>query len=317
MIRRWRRWALIVWTGTAISTAVVARLTFAAPQPSLCDSNTDALCLDLHFEELWYALIVFAWLVGLAVITLVVSVVGHIVARRRGHAASLPIRPQRRWLRGAAITGSIACIALPFGVWGLTAVGPEGGRSRHANATPAGVFVCRDPIQGPEALGGWQCPSNTDIGRAPIESPQALMCISDLSNVENTTIGIQIVYDGQLVSTRRLHSSDSSTQAYVVLDRSFYPALATRSGLRPGRYRCRFFAGGKLVHDRAFIVNRVAATRPARLVLPHVVQRISFILIRSSIRVQPTRSRGDHAMQPGWSSVTTTLRTSPSGHLAG
>jgi hypothetical protein len=96
MIRRWRRWALIVWTGTAISTGVVARLTFAAPQPSLCDSNTDALCLDWHFEELWYVLIVFVWLIGLAVITVGVSVVGYIVARRRGRGASLPTRPSAR-----------------------------------------------------------------------------------------------------------------------------------------------------------------------------------------------------------------------------
>jgi hypothetical protein len=277
MIRRWRRWALIVWTGTAISTGVVARFTFAAPQPSLCDANTDALCLDLHFEWLWYVLIILVWLVGLAVITVVVSIVGSIGARRRGRAASRSVRPQRRWLRGAVIAGSIACMALPFGVWALTAVGSQGGSPRHANAPPAGVLVCRDPIRGPEALGGWQCPSNSDIGRAPIESPQSLMCVSDLSDVKNATVGIQIVYDGRLVTTRHLHSSDSSTEAYVVLDQSFYPALATRSGLRPGHYRCRFLARGRLVHDRAFIVTRVAATRPARLVLPHLVERISFI----------------------------------------
>jgi hypothetical protein len=273
MLRRSRMWALIVWTGTAISTGIVARLTFAAPQPSSCDPNTEALCLDLHFEALWYYLIALVWLVGLAVSL----VVGYVLARRRRRTASLPVRPQRRWLRGAVIAGSIGCIALPFAVWALTAVGSHGGSSRHTNTSPAGVLVCRDPIQGPEALGGWQCPSNTDIGRAPVESPQSLMCVSDLRNVKNANVGIQIVYDGRLVSTRHLHSSDSSTEAYVVLDPSFYPALATRSGLRAGRYRCRFLARGRLVHDRAFIVSRVAATQPARLVLPHVVQRISFI----------------------------------------
>jgi hypothetical protein len=273
MLRPARTWALIVWTGTAISTGVVARLTFAAPKPPSCDPNTDAFCLDFHLEPLWYFLIALVWLVGLAVIL----VVGDVLARRRRRTASLPVRAQRRWLRGALIAGSIGCVALPFGVWALTAGGSHGGSSRQANAVPAGVLVCRDPIPGPEALGGWQCASNTDIGRAPVESPQSLMCISDLHDVKNATVGIQIVYEGRLVSTRHLHSSDSSTEAYVVLDRSFYPALATRSGLRAGRYRCRFFARGRLVHDRAFVVNRVAAARPARLALPRVVQRISFI----------------------------------------
>jgi hypothetical protein len=273
MRRRARTWVLIVWTGTAISAGVVARLTFAAPQPPSCDPNTDAFCLDFHFESLWYYLIAAVWLVGLVVI----FVVGYALTRSRRGTAAPPARPRRRWLRGALIAGSIGCLGLPFGVWGLTAVGSPRGSPRQANAPPAGVLVCRDPIQGPEALGGWQCPSNTDIGRRPIESPQSLMCVSDLRGVKNATVGVQIVYDGRLVSSRHLHSSDSSTEAYVVLDRSNYPALATSSGLRAGRYRCRFFARGRLLHDRAFIVKRVAATRPAHLMLPRVVQRISFI----------------------------------------
>jgi hypothetical protein len=152
-----------------------------------------------------------------------------------------------------------------------------GSSSHPANTSLAGVLVCRDPIQGPEALGGWQCPSNSDIGRAPIEPPESLMCLSDLRGVKNATVGIQLFYRDRLVEARTFHSSDSSTELYVVLDRSLYPALATRSGLlRSGRYRCRFFAHGRLVHDRAFVVNRVAA-RPARLAMPRVVQRISFI----------------------------------------
>jgi hypothetical protein len=45
VLRRPRPWALIVWTGTAISTGVVARLTS-------------------DFAEGWYAFIALCWLVG-------------------------------------------------------------------------------------------------------------------------------------------------------------------------------------------------------------------------------------------------------------
>jgi hypothetical protein len=250
VLRRWRRWALIVWTGTVLSTGVVARLSFAAPQPASCDPNTDAFCFDFHFEGLWYFLIALVWLLGLAVILLV----GHVLTRRRRRPTSPSVGPQRRWLRGAVIGGSIGCIALPFGVWALTAEGSHSGGSRHANAVPAGVLVCRDPIQGPEALGGWQCPGNTDIGRAPVEGPQSLMCVSDLDDVKNATIGIQIVYDGREVCTRHLHSSDSSTEAYVA---------------RPGIHRearRRYSAGA----------SRAAARRPVNLIHPPFALRSGF-----------------------------------------
>jgi hypothetical protein len=168
-----------------------------------------------------------------------------------------------------------ACCGLA--ILGLSACGSS---SHHevTTAPPAGVLVCRDPIQGPQVFGGWQCPGNADIGRAPIEQPESLMCITDLTGVQNATVGIQLFFRGRMIDARNFHSSDSSTELYVVLDRSFYPALAARSGLlKAGRYRCRFFSRGKLVHDRTFVLSRAAPQRPGRLVLPRVVQRISFI----------------------------------------
>jgi hypothetical protein len=123
MLRRSRMWALLVWTGTAISTGVVARLTFAAPQPE-------------EWTALAYVFIGLLWLAGLAVIVVVGEVVGYVVARRRRRSAPAPVRPQRRWLRGVVIAASVGCIALPFGVWGLTAVGSHRRSSPCSNAPP-------------------------------------------------------------------------------------------------------------------------------------------------------------------------------------
>jgi hypothetical protein len=82
------------------------------------------------------------------------------------------------------------------------------------------------------------------------------MCSSGLNDVKGATVGVQLFFSGRRIEARNLHSSDSSTQAFVILDPSFHPRLTTGSGLlRTGRYRCRFLARRRLVHERTFVLR--------------------------------------------------------------
>lgn len=62
---RRRTWALVAWTSAAIAVGIVARLTFAAPKPSLCRGDNSGLCFDFNLRFLWYVLIGLVWLLGL------------------------------------------------------------------------------------------------------------------------------------------------------------------------------------------------------------------------------------------------------------
>lgn len=65
---RVRTWALIIWTVGAIATMIVARLSFAAPEPSMCRGDNSGLCFDFNLRPPWYLLIIILWLLGLGVI---------------------------------------------------------------------------------------------------------------------------------------------------------------------------------------------------------------------------------------------------------
>lgn len=85
-----RTWVVIAWTAAAIVVGVVARLTFASPEPSSCPSERDdpysGLCLDFSLRPLWYYLIALVWLVGLGAIWLVGWRLLPRLQRRRGIA---------------------------------------------------------------------------------------------------------------------------------------------------------------------------------------------------------------------------------------
>ena len=68
VFRSRRRKALIAWTAIAIAVGVLARFTFAAPEPDPCKGDESGLCINLDFRPLWYLLIALVWLLGLFVI---------------------------------------------------------------------------------------------------------------------------------------------------------------------------------------------------------------------------------------------------------
>jgi hypothetical protein len=134
-------------------------------------------------------------------------------------------------------------------------------RPRKKAGPPAGVFVCRDSIPGPEALGGDQCPKDVDVGMAPIKPPGSLMCVSDLTDVEDKSIGVQVFYGRTLIRHATLHSTDADTEVYVAFDSSYIDGLPETAKLPDGLYRCRILVEGKLLRSRTIQVGRVTLTK--------------------------------------------------------
>jgi len=78
---------LIAWTAAAIVVGIVARFTFAAPEPP-CPRPDEGLCFEFHFEVAYYYLIVFVWLLGLLVICITSWFFGARVRLRRESPAT-------------------------------------------------------------------------------------------------------------------------------------------------------------------------------------------------------------------------------------
>jgi hypothetical protein len=147
----------------------------------------------------------------------------------------------------AAGVGGVAATAHPqAAVAGATKAASEG--------PPHGVLVCRNPLMAPEALGGWQCPQNTDIGRTAIEPPQSLLCLSDLSNGEGVTIDVRVFCRGYKIKSGHFPNSDSNQQAYTAIEPSDIPQ-SDGQRLPRGRYVCRFAVNGRTVHERTFTLR--------------------------------------------------------------
>jgi hypothetical protein len=147
----------------------------------------------------------------------------------------------------AAGVGGVAAAAHPHAaVAGATKAASKG--------PPHGVLVCRNPLMGPEALGGWQCPTNTDIGRTAIEPPQSLLCVSDLSNGEGATIDIRVFYRGYKIKSGHFPNSGRNQEAYTAIEPSDIPQSHGQR-LPRGRYVCRFVVNGRTVHERTFTLG--------------------------------------------------------------
>jgi hypothetical protein len=120
------------------------------------------------------------------------------------------------------------------------------------------VFVCKNPIRAPEALGGpWVCASDADIGRAPIRRPDSLMCTTQLSGVAKKPIGVEVLYGTTVIERGTLHSSDATANPYAEFDRSYVHGARNGDRLPAGVYRCRFLVGGKLEASRTITVGAV------------------------------------------------------------
>jgi hypothetical protein len=122
---------------------------------------------------------------------------------------------------------------------------------------PGGVFVCRDPIPGPEALGGYQCAKDVDIGTAPISPPNSLMCVSDLAGVKDKRVGIEILYGRTPIRRWTERSTDSETEVYAVFDSSYVGGLPGDAKLPIGFYRCRILVDRKVARSRVIRVGRL------------------------------------------------------------
>jgi hypothetical protein len=180
---------------------------------------------------------------------------------------------ERRRVRIAVVGAGICCIGLGLGIWGLTGGGSRAAGKR--DAIPHGIFVCRNPFQAPEVFGGWQCPDETDIGTAPIRSPESLLCSTDLNGVAGKTIGIQVWYFSTLIRHASVHNTDAQTQAYVEFDNTYVNGFDT--GLPPGDYRCRVFVNGKLLRSRSFAIGQTWIGLSRTRLRYHYVVRIATI----------------------------------------
>jgi hypothetical protein len=130
---------------------------------------------------------------------------------------------------------------------------------------PRGVFVCRNPIPAPEALGGDQCPKDVDVGAAPITPPESLMCIGDLADVKDKSVGVQVFYGQTLIRHATFHSTEAQTELYVTFDSSYIDGLPETAKLPDGLYRCRILVEGKVLRSRIIQVGRLAlAAAPLR-----------------------------------------------------
>jgi hypothetical protein len=147
----------------------------------------------------------------------------------------------------AAGVGGIAATAHPHAA-------VAGATKAASNGPPHGVLVCRNPLMGPEALGGWQCPTNTDIGRTAIEPPQSLMCVSDLSNREGATIDVRVFYRGRKIKSGHFPNSDSNQEVYAAIEPYDIPQYQGRR-LPRGAYACRFAVNRTTVHERTFTLG--------------------------------------------------------------
>jgi hypothetical protein len=146
----------------------------------------------------------------------------------------------------AAGIGGVAATAHPAAA-GATKAASKG--------PPHGVLVCRNPLMGPEALGGWQCPTNIDIGRRAIAPPQSLMCVSDLPNREGATIDVRVLYRGREIKSAHFPNSHSSQEVYAAIEPYDIPQYGGQH-LPRGRYVCRFAVNGRTVHERTFTLSQ-------------------------------------------------------------
>lgn len=169
------------------------------------------------------------------------------------------------WRPGLAMVAVVPVALVAVLLEGLHVSAARGPSAHHAGNTqrerlaggPGGVFVCRDPIPGPEALGGYQCAKDVDIGTAPISPPESLMCVSDLAGVKNKNIGIDVLYGRTPIRRWTDRSTDSETEAYVTFDSSYVGGLPEGAKLPIGFYRCRVFVDRKLARSRVIRVGRL------------------------------------------------------------
>jgi hypothetical protein len=167
------------------------------------------------------------------------------------------------WRLGLALLGIVpaALVAGLVQAFHASTAGKAQQRAGKKAGPPAGVFVCRNPIPAPEALGGDQCPKDVDIGTAPITPPESLMCISDLTGVKDKSVGVQVFYGTTLIRHATFHSANADTELYVTFDSSYIGGLPDTPKLPDGLYRCRIRVEGKLLRSRTIRVGRLALAR--------------------------------------------------------
>jgi hypothetical protein len=188
------------------------------------------------------------------------------------------------WRPGLALLGIVpaALVAGLVQVFHASTLGRAHQRAGKTAGPPAGVFVCRDPIPAPEALGGDQCPKDIDIGTAPITPPKSLMCVSDLTGVKDKSVGVQVFYGKTPIRHATFHSTDADTELYVTFDSSYIDGLPETPALPDGLYRCRILVGGKLLRSRTIQVGR--------LTLVSAPLRYHYLLAVQTLKRRPHRS---------------------------
>jgi hypothetical protein len=129
----------------------------------------------------------------------------------------------------------------------VEAINDVKGTFKKPSPPPGGVSVCLHPKAGVFA-GPLHC--DADIGTAPIRPPVQLMCLTHIRPAKGELVGIQVFYRSKLILHGNVEGRGSIEYAWVV--RKEIPGLLPGRALPPGRYRCRFLEGARVIHARAF-----------------------------------------------------------------
>jgi hypothetical protein len=248
--RRRRALAVVLLVGAAALGAAMVYV--ALDRASYVGTNSCGFMetTDTHINDRLYYLFVL-W--GFPFALLCWFAVRAFVPRR----LEPPLRRRRILVRAGVATTALVAIASAVA---LSHSRPPA--QAMAASHDQGVFVCKNPIRTAEALGGpWVCPSDADIGNAPITPPGSLLCSTDLRGVKNKAIGVQVVYGTTMIEHGTLHSSDATTSPYAEFDGSYVDGVGNGNRLPAGRYRCRFLVDDKLAASRTITVGRATLAR--------------------------------------------------------
>lgn len=83
------------------------------------------------------------------------------------------------------------------------------------------------------------------------------MCISDLEDVKNKKVGMQVFYGRTPIRRFAGRSTDSETELYAAFDSSYVGGLPGDAKLPIGFYRCRVLIDGTVARSRVIHVGRL------------------------------------------------------------